>query len=128
MTAETETDVPEVTPEVAYENIWKPIVEEEGVVNMDAVKSLLFDYGALLHGNAILFPYLTEGQIEHPQTDIEEVIQVADDCVAVTIDDSIRLVLNELLDTLKETDKYKPKRQLEELVDKINVLYERGNQ
>ena len=117
------TDLP--TPDTAYEDVWKPIVEEDGEINLPAIKSLLFDYGAMLHSNSILYPYITEGKVTHPQHDVEEVISLSDETLAYTLDQGIQAVLGHLLDTLEEVGTESAEVQLATLIRQINALYEK---
>ena len=123
--SQSETSNPLPTSDEVYENVWKPIVEEDGEVNFDTVKTLLSDYAAMLHSNTILYPYITDGRVTHPQHDLEEVINISDECVAGTMDEGIQKVLDHLLDTLKAVDTESPEVQLESLVQQLNTLYER---
>ncbi len=117
---------PTPTPKSAYEDVWKPIIEDdEGNVDMETVKSLLFDYGAMLHANSILFPYLTEGRITHPQHDVIDVIHESDQSVANTVDEGIQTILGHLLTVLETVEDESADVQLKTVVDQINSLYER---
>ena len=113
------------TPETAWTDVWEPIIVEDGEINLDTVKSLLFDYGACLHSNAILYPYITNSRITHPQHDVEEVIEVSDEEVANVLDDGIHQVLGNLLDTLEDVGTEPPEVQLSVLISRINALYEK---
>lgn len=115
------------TPDSVYEQLWKPLVEKDGTLDPELVKQLLFDYGYLLLDTEILYSYLTEGQITNPQDSVDDVIEIADQLAADSIDLGIRAVLNELLVELDRTSARTPEERLEILTHTINSIYEQGN-
>ena len=114
------------TPDGAWENVWIPLLGPEDNLNLPVLKSLLFDYGSLLHDISSLYHYLTEGDITHPQTPVHEVMEAADLVVANTLDSNIRDLLNDLLDSLDGINTETAEVQLEALLNRISYLYERG--
>jgi hypothetical protein len=116
----------ELTPDRIYNEVWKDLVESEGSVNMDAVKGLLADYSLLLKSNMVLYPYLTDGRVTHPQHDVEELIEIADHTVGVLIDDALRQLLDIFLNDLQATEDKPAEERLQSLTDLLNDFYERG--
>lgn len=114
------------TPDLAYEQVWKPLIENSPDPEQ-AIKELLFDYGSMLADTSMLYTYLTEGLIENPQEPVEDVIEIADHLAAESIDQGIRDTLGLLLSLLDALQG----RPLEEkyllLVQSINELYELGH-
>lgn len=113
------------TPDSVYERLWKPMIEGSDNPNY-AVKQLLFDYGALLAETRVLYDYLTEGQINNPQTPVDEIIDLADRLAAESIDQGIRAVLHEILEELDRTSANSPEERLQTLTSTINSIYEQG--
>ena len=127
MTTDTDTDTFEpLTPDQAWELLWRPMVFKDGEYDFDVVKTLLHDYGVLLNNNATLFPYLTDNRITDPQHDLEEVIQIADECMAANMDAAIRQVLDLFFERLNELDGETDNIRLFALLDLLNLIYERG--
>lgn len=92
-------------PDEVYELIWKPSVEnEDGTLNVQAVKETLYSFGAMLHNNQILYTYLTDGEIEDPFTNPEEVMEAADKYAASVVDDSIAAFATEINDTAQQIE------------------------
>lgn len=92
-------------PDEVYELIWKPSVEnEDGTLNVQAVKETLYSFGAMLHNNQILYTYLTDGEIEDPFTNPEEVMEAADKFAASVVDDSIAAFATEINDTAQQIE------------------------
>lgn len=129
-TEEAPTPAPEIpTPQSAWEKIWAPLlVQENGDLDFDGIQRLLFDYAGMLHDLAILYAYLTEGKITHPQTAIHEVMVESDLHLSQTIDSAIQHILNEILETLEPINTERAEVQLEALIRVINELYERGEE
>jgi hypothetical protein len=86
-----------LSTEEVYERVWKEYVEPNGVIDLNAVKTLLFDYGATLHNLALLYPYLTNGQVTNPQAPVDEVMAASDRYIADTLDGELEKILEYLL-------------------------------
>ena len=65
--------------EKKYQDFWKPLVEKDGVVDMEQVKKELFDFATLIDNVAKVYCHVTGNQISKPLTDPDVVISVADE-------------------------------------------------
>lgn len=115
-----------LTVDESWELLWLPMVMDNGKMDAETVKVLLHDYGVLLNNNAILFPYLTANRIRDPQHDLEEVIQIADECTANDVDEGVRQVLDIVFDHANETVDQPAEVRLTKLLDLLSTIYEQG--
>ena len=61
-----------------YRDFWAPLVEHNGVVDMELVKAELHDYHMLLSNVPIVYDHITGGRISKPNTSATDVIAEAD--------------------------------------------------
>ena len=74
---------PDVQAEVdkEFNNLWKAIVlNEDGTVNLEAVKRELYDYSCLMDNANKVYIHVTNGAIGKTNTLASAIIAVADDC------------------------------------------------
>lgn len=74
---------PDVQAEVDKEftRLWKSlIINEDGTVNLEAVKRELYDYSCLMDNANKVYIHVTDGAIGKTNTLASTVIAVADDC------------------------------------------------
>lgn len=67
------------TPDSIYEQFWKPIVEKDGVVDMEQLKKELFDFHELMGNAAIVYDHVTGGAISKVNTVASVVTAMSDD-------------------------------------------------
>ena len=75
--------------EKEYEDFWKDIIEEDGVVNMDQVKRELSDFSKIIGNVGKVYDHVTCGQVSKPLTDSDVVIALHDDIRTKDIDDAL---------------------------------------
>lgn len=67
------------TPEEVYNEFWKPLVEQNGQIDMAALKNELFDYWVTLNEAPKVYEHITNGKFTKPNTDSQFVIDAADE-------------------------------------------------
>ena len=65
--------------EKVYNEFWKALVEENGVINIEQVKKELFDFYTMLDEVPKVYLHITGNQISKPLTDANIVISLADE-------------------------------------------------
>lgn len=76
--------------EKTYEEFWRDIVEENGVVNMDQVKRELHDFTNVIEGSSKVYCNLTNGVISKPLTDPDVVISINEENKNMEIEEAIK--------------------------------------
>lgn len=75
---------------VDYEEFWKDIVEENGVLNLDQIKRELFDFHNLMQNVSKVYMEITGGMISKQMTDPDVVIAVANDRIQDLVEEEIK--------------------------------------
>ena len=65
--------------ERVYQDFWKPLVERDGIVDMEQVKKELFDFWQVMDRVPKVYCHITGGQVSKILTDPEVVNALADD-------------------------------------------------
>lgn len=65
--------------EKLYEEFWKPILENDGILNVDQVKRDLWDFHKLIENIPKIFDHITGGACTKPLTDPSVVCSLADE-------------------------------------------------
>lgn len=88
--ADEKTDAPDAPNyESIYQEFWVPLLEVDGVLNIDQMRRELFDYHSLLRNVNHVYWTLTNGVISNPQTAPQHVITYAEAARRVAIDDAL---------------------------------------
>ena len=110
----------EITAQQVYDFVWKDKVEKDGQIDMEAVKELLFQYGALIAATSEVYDYITDGAVVDPRTPTDIVAYYADKFTADSVDDGIRQILDDILNIIGSDVEDLPK-VVEEYVSSIYI-------
>jgi len=89
-----------------FENLWKEIVETNGKVDLDKVKSELHDVGILISNVSKVYNHVTKGRISKPLTSADSIIREYDNIRDREIEEAI-LTKNKSDLEAKELNKWK---------------------
>ena len=60
--------------EECWQHFWAPICTHDGKIDIDLIKTELYDYQAILHEVALVYDHVTNGHISKPNTPAAAVI------------------------------------------------------
>ena len=104
--------------EKVYTDFWKDIIENsDGSINMEQLKSELYDYHFIIGNTAKVFCELTGSRISKPNTLADVVITVANDVMSENFKRDMAERLQYILDTSKTNGKISA---IENLIDELN--------
>lgn len=65
--------------EKVYREFWKPLIEKDGKLSMDALMRELFDYYIMMGDVSKVYDHITDGKWSKPHYKAEAMIAAADD-------------------------------------------------
>lgn len=88
-----------------YDEFWKPLLEKDGVLDMNQLKKELYDYNKALKNVSKVYMHITNDKLSKINYDADTIISEADRCESDRTLEGFRKVFEEVLNELNVTVK-----------------------
>lgn len=82
------------TPDETYEKLWKPIIEPNGTIDLDALKQELHDYSLVMDAVSLVYDHITCGRFSKCTTDPQHIIDEFESRIATALANSAKPALS----------------------------------